>query len=173
MHLCCLDFQAATLRLSHRTLNVGSILYEESRMWLNGIHRRLAGKVGIRRPYFGEITRSIPYDIFLAMRQVLRDINATEPYCYMAGNKKGEVISLTSLPLLEKVFACLSGQTSKEVKKYLRRKLTGSCRYNHKVKVIMSATKDFGFMYKKNIGQLVIQFYYGEWNYHGHPQHFG
>ncbi|KAK3721850.1 hypothetical protein QZH41_008991, partial [Actinostola sp. cb2023] len=61
------DFQAATLRLSHRTLNVGSILYEESRMWLNGIHSRLAGKVGIRRPYFGEITRSIPYDIFLAI----------------------------------------------------------------------------------------------------------
>lgn len=129
--------------------------------------------MGMRRPYYGEISRNVPFDIFLAIRHFLKDIKAIEPECYMAGNKKGDVISITSHALLECVFAGLSGQTVKQVRPFLKRHLTAGCRFNHQVKVIVSAEKDFGFVYKKNTGQLLVQFHYGEWNYHGNPQHFG
>ena len=62
MLLCCLDLQVAAKHLSSRTINVGSMLDQESRMWLRAIYRRLAHKVGIRKPYQGEITRGVPID---------------------------------------------------------------------------------------------------------------
>jgi len=173
MLLCCLDLHVAALHLSSRTLNVGSVLDHESRMWLSAIYRRLARPVGIRKPYYGEITRSIPIDIFLCLRQVLRDLNVTEPHCYLAGNNRAEVISFTSIHLVHQLFSCLSGQSIKEVKKFFNRTLTGTTRYHHKVKVITSASKDFAFVYKKKSGQLVVQFHFDEWNYYGNPQHFG
>lgn len=152
--ICCLDLQVAALHLSSQTLNVGSVLDQESRMWLSAIYRRLARKVGIRKPFYGEITRSIPIYVFLCLRQVLRDLNAIEPQCYLGKNKKAEVVSLTSNHLVHRLFACLSGQTIKEVKKFFWRTLTGTTRYHHKVKILISASKDFAFVYKKNSGQL-------------------
>ena len=74
-----LDHHLAAQHLRSKSLNVGSVFDSESRIWLNGIYRRLAGKVGIRKPYYGEITRSIPFDIFLCLKEVLRDLNAKEP----------------------------------------------------------------------------------------------
>ena len=167
-----LDHHLAALHLRSKSLNVGSVLDSESRVWLNCIYRRLAGKVGIRKPYYGEITRSIPFDIFLCLKEVLRDLNAKEPNCYFAQNNKAQVISLTSSHLVHRLFACLSGQTPKKIKSYFKQTLTGLTRHQHKVRLIISTTKDFAFVYKKRNGQLVLQFYYGEWNYHGNPQHF-
>ena len=161
----------AARRLCTRTLSAGSILANECSLWLDGIFRRLSGRLSIRKPYFAEITRSIPYDVFVTARQVLGDFGATEPECYIASNRKCEVISLTSLDLLQKFFSCLSGINLREVKKYFTRKLTSGARFNHKVKVIVSKEKDFGFVYKKSKGQLFIQFNYGEWNANGFPQH--
>lgn len=165
------SFVLAARRLCSRTLSAGSVLANESRIWLDLIFKRLSGKVSIRKPYYAETTRNIPYDVFVTSRQVLGDFGATEPQCYIGSNRKGEVISLTSLDLLQKFFSCLSGISVKEVKKYFTRKLTSRSRNNHKVKIIVSEEKDFGFVYKKNSGQLIIQFYYGEWNSHGFPQH--
>lgn len=106
------------------------------------------------------------------MRQVLKDIKAAEPNCYMAGNRKGDVVTITSRSVLKCFFSVLSGLSVKDVRPFLKRRLTAGCRFNHQVKILVSPEKDFGLVYKKNTGQLLIQFYYGEWNYHGNPQHF-
>ncbi|KAK3728366.1 hypothetical protein QZH41_008966, partial [Actinostola sp. cb2023] len=74
-------------------INAGSLLMKESRLWLKMIEKRLAGKVSIRRPYYAEIVRSIPYDIFAALNSVIRnadDESFKEPACYMSKNKKAE-----------------------------------------------------------------------------------
>ena len=162
---------SAAQRLSTQTISAGHVLDSESRMWLKAIYKRLAGAVGIRRPYYGEITRCIPYDIFTTARQVLRDFDCQEPDVYIKGNRKGEVISFTSFHLLQKFLSCLSGISVSEVKKFFTRKLIKGNRHNHKVKVIITKQKDFGIVYKKNIGQLSIQFHFGEWNIYGNPQH--
>ena len=153
-----------------RSLSAGSILDQESRLWLGAIHRRLAGRVAIRRPYYAEINRSIPYDIFATARQVLKDLRHTEPDCYISSNRKAEVISFTSLCLLQEFLSCLSGMSKREVRKFFTRKLTG-VKCHHKVKLIVSDEKDFALVYKKSRGQLTIEFNYGEWNANGFPQH--
>ncbi|KAK3746675.1 hypothetical protein QZH41_020589 [Actinostola sp. cb2023] len=79
--------------LSTININAGSLLMRESRLWLKMIEKRLAGKVSIRRPYYAEIVRSIPYDIFASMNCVIRnadDESFKEPACYMLENKKAE-----------------------------------------------------------------------------------
>lgn len=153
----------------NRTVSVKSILDNESRLWLNGIHRRLAGRVGVRRPYFCEIIA------FMSLRTCLKEEKTeygmfrVEPDCYFSRNKKADVISITKIHVVLKLFSCVP---MTEVKQYFKRTLTSMTRYNHKVKVIASATKDFGFVYKHKSGQLLIHFYFSKWNYHGNAQHF-
>lgn len=71
------------------------------------------------------------------MRRVLRDLDATEPDCYFAGNTKADVISITNMELVLKLFSCLSGQTVDGVKKCFKRTLAGT-RHNHRIRVIVS-----------------------------------
>jgi hypothetical protein len=146
----------------------------ESRLWLAMVEKRLAGKVSIRKPYFAEITRCIPYDIFAVINSVIRNADDeyfNEPACYISSNKKAEVISFTSLCSLQKLFSMLSGMSTKEVKKFFSRKLSSTSRSGNKVKLIVEETKDFVFFYKKHSGKLALQFHYGEWNSHGFPRH--
>ena len=139
-------------------------------MWLQSIHARLAGRVAIRKPYYAEIRRNIPYNIYVIVRQVVKDLEIDEPKCFIGINRKAEVISFTSVHALSKLLALMSGMNTKDIKKFFTRTLKGA-RTNHKVKLIASEKKDFALVYKKTIGQLIIQFYYGEWNVHGFPQH--
>jgi len=153
------------------SISPASVLTEESMLWLKAIHRRLCQRVSLRRPYVGEIQRNIPYTIFKSVTLMLRNSeNFHEPSCYVAKNKKGEVISFTCLRSLRKFFSLLSGIKTQTVSTYFSRKLTGM-RSLHKVKVIVTPTSDFGFVYKLSTGQLKIQFHYGEWNACGYPQH--
>lgn len=120
-------------------------------MWLDAIYRRLSGRVSIRRPYQAEVARNIPIDVFSTCKMVVRDL-AVEPDVYIASNRKGEVISITSLDLLQKFIACISAMDGREVKRYLSRKLSSASRHNHKVALIVSEYKDFGLVYKKRKG---------------------
>ena len=131
----------------------------------------MSERVSIRRPHYGEIHRSIPYVIFKSMTRILNAVDDfREPFCYLAKNNKAEVISFTSLSLLTKLFSFLSGLLTKDIKTFFSRTLSGK-KNLHKVKIIVSDTKDFAFFYKVNNGQLIIQFHYGEWNAHGCQQH--
>ena len=155
------------------TISASSVLSGEARLWLKMIQRRMAGRVAIRRPYYGEIHRNIPYDMFAVIRHVLRnaeDRSFCEPNCYMSRNGKAEVISFTSICSIQKLFSMLSGLSRKEVRTFFSRTLKGS-RTNHNVKMIVSPTKDFALVYKLNTGQLDVQFHYGEWNAYGFPRH--
>jgi hypothetical protein len=57
------------------------------------------------------------------------------------------------------------------VKTFFTRILKGASRNKHQVKLIVSSNKDFAFVYKYQLGQLTIQFNYGEWNTFGTPKH--
>ena len=53
----------------------------------------------IRNPYFGECKRDIPVDVFIALQSAIKSSSLDqfqEPNCYIAGNRKSAVISLTS-----------------------------------------------------------------------------
>jgi len=127
------------------TISASSTLYRESRLWLNFLQRRLAGRVSIKKPYYAEIHRNIPYDIFAVLSRVIRNIDDgsfSEPDCITSKNRKAEVISFTSLCSLQKLFSLLSGMSTREVKKLFSRRLKGR-RDGHKVELIVSKTKDF------------------------------
>ena len=56
-----------------------------------------------------------------------------------------------------------------EVQSHLKRKLTG--RINGRAAVIINAEKEFSLVYKVNLNQCIIEFYYGVWNSAGFPLH--
>lgn len=168
------SLHVAAKLLSITNINAGSLLMAETRSWLVMIDKRLAGKVSIRRPYQVELQRSIPYEIFATLKSIIKNADDAifeEPSCYVKGNNKAEVISFTSLGSLLKLLSLLSALSTREVRKYLSRKLTSSTRAGNKVKVIVDDSRDFAFVYKKSACRLLVQFYYGEWNVQGFPRH--
>jgi len=149
-------------------------MQSEVKLWLDMIYRRMAGRVSVRVPYYGEIKRAIPWQIFAEVKKVLRRSASPqfqEPYCIIGENRKSLVISLTSLSSLVSLLALLSGLNSAEVRKHFFRLLSSSSRNGHKVKLVVSQDKDFAMVYKKKNGQLSLQFHYGEWNTCGTPRH--
>lgn len=154
-------------------INAACVLKHESQLWLAAIHRRLAGRRSVRHPYYAEFYRDIPVDLFTALShsiKVSNDPKLGEPMCYIKGNSKGEVVSLTDIQSLIYLLTLLSGKQQEEVAFYLKRTL-GGARKNHKTKVLVSQEKDFGLIYSYKKGQLTICFNYGEWNSFGFPQH--
>jgi hypothetical protein len=152
------------------TVNAAVIFRSESQIWLQRIHRRLAGKRSIRQPYYCEIRRDIPVEMYNILARSLNTSEFREPYCYVVGNKKGKVISFTFLPLLKQFLSLLSGKSVDEITQYFERKLNGR-RKDHRTKVLVSVTKDFALRYSFAKGQLTVSFNYGEWNRCGFPQH--
>ncbi|CAB4030880.1 Hypothetical predicted protein, partial [Paramuricea clavata] len=53
-----------TQTLLSSSVNAAVIFRSESLLWLQRIHRRLAGKRSIRRPYYCEICREMPVELF-------------------------------------------------------------------------------------------------------------
>lgn len=147
-----------------------SVLQSESRSWLQAIRRRLAAKKSIRSPYYGETCRDFPYEIFGVIAKIVGRMDGfVEPFCFHGNNNKAELISFTSVRLVNELFVLLSKFTSETVASYFKRDLSGS-RKGHSAAVIVSDAKDFVLIYKRP-GKLVIGFNYGEWNVNGFPQH--
>ena len=166
------NYHRPTNILTCSSLNSAVIFREESRLWLAAIRRRLCSKRSAQNPFYTEITRDIPYDIFVVFRRVVQSLPGfCAPFCYFGTNKKGEVVSFTNVRLVVELLSLLSGYSEEEVAgTYFKRNLTG-IKSGHKVNVIVSESKDFAFFYKKRQGKFFIGFNFGEWNAHGYPQH--
>ena len=82
-----------TFRLLSSSFNFLPVIRRESIHWLESIYRRLSGKNRIRNPYFGEIRRDIPYEIFSIVTRIIRSVAVPEfspPHCHYAKNKAAE-----------------------------------------------------------------------------------
>ena len=155
----------------HR-INRGALLQRGCKLWLASIYRRLSGKRSIRHPYYAEITRDIPNEIFEVLRKLVRGMEGfVEPFCYYKNNAKAEVISITSIRLVKELFVLLSGLPGETVASYFKKNLTNGCRKGHLTSLVVSEVKDFAFVYKIKQGKLVITFNFGEWNVSGFHQH--
>ena len=158
--------------MASTSFKASDVFCDEARLWLTAISRRLSGRRTIRNPFFSEISRDIPYQMFAFLVKL---VNSTPeycpPFCYHALNKKGEVISFSSLRLVVNFLVLLSRFSTGKVAMYFKRTLATGSRRGHKVSVITSDEKDFAFIYKHRQGKLVISFYFGEWNASGFPQH--
>ena len=160
------------LILERTSFKACDIFEKEARLWLTAVCRRLSGKRTIRNPFYGEISRDIPHEMFsLLVKLVKSTPEHCPPFCYYANNKKGEVISFTSLRLVVDYLVFLSRYSTEEVGMYFKKTIATGSRRDHKISVITSDEKDFAFIYKHRQGQLVISFYFGEWNSSGFPQH--
>ncbi|KAK3705273.1 hypothetical protein QZH41_000068 [Actinostola sp. cb2023] len=158
--------------LLSQPINSGVLILDEANIWLRGIHRRLTGRRSLRRPFYAEIHRSIPRSIFNVIVRVVKSSDGfAQPFCFHSKNRKGEVISLTSIRLVKELFSLLSGLSGAEVMDFFKRKLTSGMRSGHKVSVLVDEHKDFAFIYKYNKGELTISYNFGEWNVCGTPQH--
>ena len=160
-------------RLLSSSFSYLPVIRRESIHWLNAIYRRLSGRNRIRNPYFAEIRRDIPYGIFNIVVRVVKNVAVPEfspPHCYYGKNKAAEVISFVTCHSATKLFSLLSGYEREVVERYFQRTLGGK-RKGHEVKILISDTKDLGFMYNFRKEQLIISYNYGEWNIHGFPQH--
>ena len=173
INLCKSEPNTIEKVLQTTSINAACLLQHDSQLWLAAIHRWLAGRRSVRHPYYAEIHRDIPVDLFTALSHsitVTKDPKLGEPMCYIKGNSKGKVVSLTDIKSVIYLLTLLSGKLQEEVTFYLKRTL-GGARKNHKTKVLVSQEKDFGLIYCYNKGQLTISFNYGEWNSFGFPQH--
>ena len=158
--------------LASSSFKASNIFEREARLWLTSISRRLSGRHTVRNPFYGEISRDIPYEMFTLLVKLVKSTpEYSPPFCYYANNKKGEVISFTSLRLVVDFLVLLSRYSAEEVGMYFKRTLATGSRKGHNVSIITSVEKDFAFIYKHRQGKLVISFYFGEWNSSGFPQH--
>ena len=152
-------------------INPAPILQREARAWLAGIRRRIGGRRSIRNPFYGEINKDTPIELFALIVRIVRGLHGfAEPFCYHSENTKAIVISFTSMRLVNELFVLLSGLSKDVVAGYFKRSFSGS-RKGHATAVLVTEVKDFALMYKKRSGKLVIGFNYGEWNVNGFPQH--
>ena len=169
--LAVLNSSENTQAILNKPINPAPILQREARLWLTGIHRRIGGRRSIRNPYYVEINRDIPYEIFLVVVRIVRGLDGfVEPFCFYRDNKKATVLSFTSMRLVHDLFGLLSGFAKDVLAGYFKRVLSGA-RKGHNTAVIVNEVKDFAFIYKKRSGKLVIGFNYGEWNINRFPQH--
>ena len=78
---CLQDRNTEALRLLSTTrIFAAKIFRKESR--LKGIHRKLSGRRQIRNPYYGEITRDIPSEIFAVLVRLIKVLRFCRPFCY-------------------------------------------------------------------------------------------
>ena len=141
------------------TISAASVLNVEGKLWLKSIHRRLGGRVSVKKPYFAEVQRNIPQNIFDEVTLMLRrslSQHFQEPYCIIGKNRKGVVVSFTNLRSILKFFELLTSIGTGEVRKLFTRSVKSGSRYGHKVKLLVSGNKDFAFVYKYSTGQLSI-----------------
>ena len=167
------DSQAS--RIISENYNPLPLLREESKYWLKAIYRRLGSRNRIRTPYYAEIRRDIPSEIFGLVVRVVKRVSVKEfypPLCFHAKNNKAEVISFTTIDSVAKLWCLLSGLNLKSVKKHFKRSLGGGRKKGYKFEVLVNDTRDIAFMYKFSKQQLIVCFHYGEWNSHGFPQHY-
>ena len=152
--------------LTTAPISPAPIIQREARLRLSAVRRRIGGKRSIRSPYYREISRDMPVEIFSVIRRIVRgSAGFVEPFCFQNENKKAIVISLTSMRLVNELFVLLSGMSKDVVAGYFKQSL-GS-RKGHTAAVIVSDVKDFAIIYKKRCGKLVIGFNYGGWNVNG------
>ena len=151
-------------------INAGKVFRGESYLWLKAIHRRLAGRRNIRRPFFSQIRRDIPEEMFRCLVRAIKSCRRPlfcDPNCYVVESKKMTVVSFQSILAVKEFLSALS---MTEVSGYLERRLRGN-RKDHLTKLLVSETKDFALIYHSNKGQFVLSFHFGEWNAFGFPQH--
>ena len=149
-------------------VNCGTVLYDETRLWLDKIRFRLGGKVSIKRPYQCEIIRNLPKEIFLAFRSGVScsRLQDVVDNISLAENNQCYAISFTRMQAVIAILSVLSGMPEGTVRSYLKRRVS-----NGRAKVIVSLEKDFVFLYKIKAGQLLTTFHYGFWNKSGFPLH--
>lgn len=112
----------------------------------------------MRRPYYSEIQRDMPVEMFLSLCRLLCNFpEFREPYFYNVENKKAKVISFTHLPLVKYFLSRLSGKSMEEVAEYFERTLCAQ-RKGHITKVIVSPVKDFSLIYNFRKGQLTVSY---------------
>ncbi len=91
INLCKSEPNTIEKVLRTTSINAACLLQHESQLWLAAIHRRLAGRRSVRHPYYAEIHRDIPVDLFTALSHsitVTKDPKLGEPMCYIKGNSK-------------------------------------------------------------------------------------
>lgn len=153
------------------TISTGALFQRESKLWLEAICRRLGGRRRIANPYYAEVTRDIPQEIFSFIVKLFKCVPVfCEPRCFYVKNRKAEVISFTYFPDVLYFFSLLTGLAKKDVLYYMKKTLSGA-RLGNKTKVLVSEEKDLALVYKISKGQLKISFHFGEWNSYGEPQH--
>ena len=153
------------------TINAGSLMAKEGKLWLDRIYRRLGGPCSIRRPYYAEVVRDIPHEIFsLVVRRFRNTDGFVKPFFSFHKNVRVEVVSLLCVRLAKEFFAVVSGLPDEEVVTYFRRTLSG-LKTGHKVFLIVNDEKQLLLKYNFRSGHLNLCFHYGEWDKLGNPQH--
>ena len=96
-----------------------------------------------------ETSRDFPYEIFSVIAKIVGRLDGfVEPFCFHGNNNKAEIISFSSVRLVNELLLLLF--TSETVASYFNRDLSGS-RKGHSTAVIVSDAKDFVFSYKKGL----------------------
>ena len=93
------------------TINAGSLIAKEGKLWLERIYRRLGGGGGgacsIRRPYCAEVVRDIPHEFFsLVVRRLRNTDGSVKPFFFVPQDREGRSRVAVVRETGEGIFRC-------------------------------------------------------------------
>ena len=146
--------------LLNTSLNCGTLFATKSKQWLQKISSRLSGKTSIGRlhVYQAEIVRSLHLETFLCRKRAVQHSRKREitDYVLYSDNEKSQLMSFSSKKAVAVFLAQLSSWSERDVQCYFKKILTG--RAHGKASVIVSAVRNFSFIYKMKASQFCIFF---------------
>ena len=88
---------AEAANILNTQIQASTIMRSESRLWLEAIYRRLAGRRRVRNPFQCEITRDIPHEFFRVLFRVTKNTRGfAEPFVSFGADRKAKTMSFTT-----------------------------------------------------------------------------
>ena len=91
LNVCCSPNTEGISAALRTSISCGSVLQRESTLWLKLINRRISARQRIRNPFYAEIKRDLPFDVFKALKLGVKTSSHAEfkePNCYVSSNRK-------------------------------------------------------------------------------------
>lgn len=99
LNICCSLNIGVISSALQTNISCGSVLQRASTLWLKLINRRISARQRIRNPFYTEVKRDLPFDVFRALELAVKTSSHPQfkdPNCYVSSNRKATVVSLTS-----------------------------------------------------------------------------
>ena len=146
-------------------VSVWPMITSEVLMWVKCIKRRMLATPKARNPWYIEIKRDLPQEIFKHMKDAIKTgVSA------FGVSVEDSIVKFTKKKRLLRDFSKFSGLTQSEIKTKMKKTFSGN-RKNSKAEVLVDEKKPFTICYDQKRLQVTVKCHYGCWNEFGYGFH--